>query len=178
LNKKQIARKFSKVLINTVEVSTVPKVIEELKVFARLTGDNKKLRVLFTGQIFSEEEKNSAMKALFSSLKVTPESEKFLRLIILKRHLSAIKEIIQSSIAAYNEKVKKMTALVISPVSMDSAHLERLKDTLKALTQRDIDMENQIDPSLLGGFIVKAGSTIFDSSLKGQLRLLKTELTR
>ena len=46
------------------------------------------------------------------------------------------------------------------------------------MTKRDVDIDSKIDPALLGGFIVKIGSTIYDSSLKGQLRLLRTELTK
>jgi F0F1-type ATP synthase delta subunit len=49
---------------------------------------------------------------------------------------------------------------------------------LKNLIDRDVDIENEVDPSLLGGFVVRVGSTIYDSSVKGQLRLLKSELMR
>jgi ATP synthase F1 delta subunit len=178
MNKKQIARKYSKVLLSTVEVARIPNVIENFKAFSKLFDTDKRLKVLFISQTFSEGEKSSVLKSLLSRLDTTPESEKLLRLIIMQGHLPAMKEIIQASLAAYNEKLKKMTALVISPVPLDTKHVERLKESIKNFTQREIEIENQIDPSLLGGFIVKAGSTIFDSSLKGQLRLLKTELMR
>lgn len=178
MNKKQIARKYSRVLLSTVEVTRIPKVIENLKAFLKLFDTDKRLKVLFISQIFSEDEKSSVLKSLLSRLDTPPEGEKLLRLIIMQGHLSAMKEIIQSSLAAYNEKLKKMTAVVISPVPLDTKYAERLKESIKNYTQREIEIENQIDPSLLGGFIVKAGSTIFDSSLKGQLRLLKTELIK
>lgn len=178
MNKKQIARKYSKVLLSTVEIAQIPNVIEKFKAFSKLFDTDKRLKVLFISQIFSEDEKNSVLKSLISHLVTTPESEKLLRLIIMQGHLSAMKEIIQASLAAYNEKLKKMTALVISPVPLDTKYVERLKESIKNFTKREIEIENQIDPSLLGGFIVKAGSTIFDSSLKGQLRLLKTELIK
>jgi F-type H+-transporting ATPase subunit delta len=41
-----------------------------------------------------------------------------------------------------------------------------------------VDIEYVSDPTLLGGFIVKVGSTMYDSSIKGQLRLLKDELIK
>jgi F0F1-type ATP synthase delta subunit len=53
-----------------------------------------------------------------------------------------------------------------------------LKNALKNITKMDVEVENQVDPSLLGGFVVKVGSTIYDNSLKGQLRLLKAELMK
>jgi len=67
---------------------------------------------------------------------------------------------------------------VVSPVTLEKNYINRLKSSLKALTRRDIDIESRIDTSLLGGFIVKVGSTVYDSSLKGQLRLLRAALTK
>jgi ATP synthase F1 delta subunit len=105
-------------------------------------------------------------------------TEKFLRLIILHGHLAAIKEVITASINVYNDAEKKATAVVISPVTLDTSYTDRLKTALKELTKKDVDIETEVDPSLLGGFIVKVGSTIYDSSIKGQLRMLKAELMR
>ena len=44
--------------------------------------------------------------------------------------------------------------------------------------EREVDIEYVMDPSLLGGILVKVGSTMYDSSVKGQLRLLKDELIK
>jgi ATP synthase F1 delta subunit len=178
MNKKQVAKKYARVLINTVDVSVVPRVIEELKGFSKLVDNNKKLKVLFISQIFSEREKEASFKELSSPLKFNPGTEKLLKMMIIRKHLSAIHDVITASVDAYNEKQKKATAVVVSSVSLDENNTGRLKAALKQMTQREITIENQIDKSLLGGFIVKVGSTIFDSSLKGQLRLLKTELMK
>jgi ATP synthase F1 delta subunit len=178
MNKRQVAKKYARVLINTVDASAVPGVIGELKVFSKLVTDNKNLKVLFISQIFSEREKENALKELSSVLKFNPDTEKLLHMMIIKGHLSAIHEVITASVDAYNERQKKATAVVVSSVSLDENNTERLKVALKQMTEREITIENQIDESLLGGFIVKVGSTIFDSSLKGQLRLLKAELMR
>ncbi len=75
-------------------------------------------------------------------------------------------------------KQTKATAVVTSSVALDSKNSERLKEALKKMTDREVTIENETDESLLGGFIVRVGSTIFDSSVKGQLRLLKAELMR
>jgi ATP synthase F1 delta subunit len=178
LNKNQIAKKYSKALLGSVEISKIPVVIEELKGFSQLIDKNRKLKLLFAGQIFSEEEKDKALSAILPGLKCSSHTEKFLKLLVIQGHLAAIKEVIIASINAYNERQKKATAVVISSVPLDGNYTERLKKALKAMTKREIDVESQVDPSLLGGFIVKVGSTIYDSSLKGQLRLLRAELVK
>jgi len=178
LNKNQIAKKYSKAIINSIDISGIPGIIDEFKAFSDLIDANRQLRLLFAGRIFSENEKEKAFKALAPLLKFNPNTEKFLRLIIVQGHLSALKEIITATFNIYNERQKKATAVVVSPVDLDSKYVQRLKKALKRMTDRDITIEKEIDKSLLGGFIVKVGSTIFDSSVKGQLRLLRAELMR
>jgi len=178
LNKNQIAKKYSRALINSVDISTMPRIIREFKAFSQLIDTNRQLKLLFAGQIFSEAEKEKAFSALVPSLMLDPGTEKFLKLMIVQGHLSAIKELIAASVNAYNDRQKKATAVVVSSVALDDRNTERLKSALKEMTNRDITVENQIDESLLGGFIVRVGSTIFDSSVKGQLRLLRSELMR
>lgn len=178
MNKNQIAKKYSKALLGRVEIARIPSVIEELKAFSKLIDTNRKLKLLFTGQIFSEDEKNKALSAILPGLKFLSDTEKFLKLLVEQGHLAAIKEVIVATINAYNELQKKATAVVISSVHLDKNYSERLKNVLKAMTHREIEIESHVDPSLLGGFIVKVGSTIYDSSLKGQLRLLRAELLK
>jgi ATP synthase F1 delta subunit len=178
LNKNQIAKKYSRALINSVDISTMPRIIRELKAFSQLIDTNRQLKLLFAGQIFSEAEKEKAFSALAPRLKLDPGTEKYLKLMIVQGHLSAIREVIAASVDVYNDRQKKATAVVVSSVALDDRNTERLKSALKEMTDRDITVENQIDESLLGGFIVRVGSTIFDSSVKGQLRLLRSELMR
>jgi len=52
LNKNQIAKKYSRAILNTIELSDIPRVIEELKAFSSLLDDNRQLKLLFAGQIY------------------------------------------------------------------------------------------------------------------------------
>ena len=178
MNKNQIAKKYSRAMINSVDVNELPAMIEELKAFAGLVDENRQLKLLFAGQIFSDAEKGKAFDALAPALKFNANTTKYLKIIIIQGHLSAIKEVVTATIDAYNDKQKKATAVVVSSVALDSTNTERLKEALKKMTDREVTIENETDGSLLGGFIVRVGSTIFDSSVKGQLRLLKAELMR
>ena len=178
MNKAQTAKKFSKALVNTVETSAVPKVIDELTQFLRLLDSDKNIRIFFVSQIFSNDEKLKALKDILSHVNASAETVKFLNLAVTEGVLSALKEITKASVALYEEKIRKVTAQVTAPVALDDSHMNRLKSALASITDRDVDIESDIDPSIIGGFIVKVGSTVYDSSIKGQLQLLKTELTR
>ena len=178
MNKYQIAKRYSRTLINMVDIAQVGKVIAEIIAFSSALDANKKLRLLLASRIFSEEERSKALKELLPHLRMSQETQKFLTFIVSEGHLDAIKDVIKITIEMYNEKLKKAKALLISPVPMSGNYIERLKTALKALTRKDVEIESRIDESLIGGFIVKVGSTIYDSSIKGQLASLRAELTR
>jgi len=66
---------------------------------------------------------------------------------------------------------------VISAVKLDAAQSEKLSSALSTRLKRKVRMQNSIDPSLLGGAVVRAGDLVIDGSLKGRLERLATELT-
>ncbi|MBI4824849.1 MAG: ATP synthase F1 subunit delta [Nitrospirae bacterium] len=178
MNKSHIAKKFSKALINAVDISIIPDLLKELNLFSTLMDSDRKIRLFIVSQIFTPEEKKSVLKNITSHLKFSSQTEKFLNLLLAEGAISVIKEIIATSDSMYHEKVRKVTAEVSAPVALDEASIKRLKSALGSLTNKEVDIESSIDPSLIGGFIVKVGSTIYDSSIKGQLKLLKAELIR
>jgi ATP synthase F1 delta subunit len=92
--------------------------------------------------------------------------------------IAALTEILRTATEIYFEKKKRAKAVVFTPVEIARNYEERLKVSLKKLVDRDVEIEYVIDPSLLGGVLVKVGSTMYDSSVKGQLRLLKDELIK
>jgi ATP synthase F1 delta subunit len=178
LKKSQIARRYSRAIIDTVDDAVVPAVVEEMTLFAGLLGRNRQLNLLFGGKIFSDDERVKAFEAILPALGFNDSTARFLRLIIANGHMAAIRETTEALINLYNEKKQRAKAVVVSPVEMSEAHVGRLKAALKNMTRKDIEIENEVDPSLLGGFIVRVGSNIYDSSLRGQLRMLGTELMR
>jgi len=75
-------------------------------------------------------------------------------------------------------KKRKVKAVVMTPIEISKDYENTLRSSLKKVTDRDVDIEYVMDPSLLGGILIKMGSTMYDTSLKGQLRLLKDELIK
>jgi len=103
---------------------------------------------------------------------------KFVTHLTQVRVISALSEILKAATVIYLEKKKRAKAMVLTPVEISAKNEERLKASLKKLLEKDVDIEYVMDPSLLGGILVKVGSTMYDSSIKGQLRLLKDELIK
>ena len=71
----------------------------------------------------------------------------------------------------------EVSAEVTSAVALNDEQIAALKETLKASVGKDVTLQSRVDPSLLGGLIVKLGSLMIDSSLKTKLQNIKLALT-
>jgi F-type H+-transporting ATPase subunit delta len=69
-----------------------------------------------------------------------------------------------------------MAAEVQSAMPLNDEQLAALKETLKSSFGKDVRLNTKVDPSLLGGLVVKVGSRMFDSSLRTKLMNLKVVL--
>jgi F-type H+-transporting ATPase subunit delta len=70
----------------------------------------------------------------------------------------------------------KSTAEVVSAHELNPAQVQALKAELKAAEARDVKLTQRVDPSILGGLIVRVGSRMIDSSLRTKLQSLKVAM--
>ncbi|TAN43278.1 MAG: ATP synthase F1 subunit delta [Nitrospirae bacterium] len=172
------AKKYAKTLISMVGLEGMPQALTELTVVDQLMEKSPEFRSLLLSPLFPAADREKALKSVAEKLKLSATVLNFLTHLASLRVIAGLAEITRAATVIYLEKKKRSRATVLSPVALSTAHLDRLKAALKKLTDRDIDIEYVMDPSLLGGVLVKVGSTMYDSSIKGQLRLLKEDLIK
>jgi F-type H+-transporting ATPase subunit delta len=68
-------------------------------------------------------------------------------------------------------------AEVVSAAALDERQRQRLADALRRRLRREVRLHCRVDPSLIGGAVVRSGDLLIDGSLKGRLERLETELT-
>jgi F-type H+-transporting ATPase subunit delta len=172
------AKKFAKTFINVIGVDEAPAALAELGVVEALMSKSSEFRSLLVSPAFSDGEREKALGQVAEKLKLSEKVVKFLTHITAAGAVAVLTEIIKAATAIYLEKKRRAMAVVMTPVEVTKDYEERLKAALKKLIDRDVDVEYVLDPSLLGGVLVKVGSTMYDSSIRGQLRLLKDELIK
>lgn len=100
----------------------------------------------------------------------------FLRVIARNRRLSALPGMIEAFRAIAAEGRGEMSADVTSAHALSAAQQTELKAALKGVAGKDVSINVSVDPSLLGGLIVKMGSRQIDTSLQTKLNSLKLAL--
>jgi ATP synthase F1 delta subunit len=172
------SKKYAKVLLDTVGIEKAPQAIAELSTINELMVRNKGFKSLLVNPQFSLEEREKIIKQIAGKVKLSDYILKYILHLTEIMLIINLSEIVKIAISLYLERKKRARAVVMTPVKIGKAQEDKLLASLKKLTDRDLDIEYVMDPSLLGGIQVKVGSMIYDTSIKSQLRLLKNELIK
>ena len=173
-----LINRAARAFMNTVDIDLIPQCLRELENIRDLLDKNRDVRGFFMNPLFTPEEREKVLNVLKDRISLSDSTVKFLRFLLEEKAVSGLNEIIKKITVIYLDKKKKAKATVITPVSIDRMYDERLRVALRNLTGREVDIDYVIDPALLGGIVVKVGSTMYDSSIRGQLRLLKENLIK
>ena len=138
------------------------------RVMALLVGSADLAR-LVRSPVFSRDEQGRAMGAVLDRLNVSTLTKNFAGLLAQKRRLFALVGIIAAFNALTAKQRGEMSAEVTSAQTLKPAQLTALAGTLKDALKREIRITQTVDPTLLGGLVVKVGSRQIDSSLKSKL---------
>ena len=149
--------------------NAIDRVAEDFATLKKLMAEVKELDVLVRSPLLSREQQAKALEPVLDKIGAAHLTVKFMRLLAQKRRLYALAGII----AAYNRLVAKLKgeieAEVISARPLSSAEITELKNVLKQKLGREPRLDAKVDPSLLGGLVVKVGSRMIDSSIRTKL---------
>lgn len=171
-NVKRYARQF----LNAIEVEDIPQAIEQLIVISSLIEKDKNFRNLMASPAFNKEEKEKSIDYVAQKIGISAKVLAYLKYLSNAKVMIVMPEIVSAITKIYLEMKKRAKGLVITPLQISKEYEDKVKESLKQVTGRDIDLQFIIDPSLLGGVKIQVGSTMYDSSIKGQLGLLKDKL--
>jgi ATP synthase F1 delta subunit len=172
------AKRYAKMFLNSVGLDAAPGALKELAIVNSLMDKSPEVKNFLLSPMFSEAERAGALKALGARLSLSEGAVKFLNYLSAAGAATALGRIIDAAVAIYSEKKRKARAKVITATAIGEEYKGRVRDSLGRITQRDVEVEYETDPSLLGGMLIKVGSVMYDGSVEGQLRLLKEELVK
>jgi ATP synthase F1 delta subunit len=178
VKKSKYSKRYAKMFLNAVGIDRAPEGLKELSMLKALMEKSDEFRGFLVNPAFSEEERGSAIEEVGRSLNFSQETVKFVKYLSGQGAASALGEVTDKAVALYADMKNLAKATVITPIPIGTEYEGRLKESLKKLVSRDIELEYVTDPSLMGGMLVKVGSTMYDSSVSGQLRLMKDELIK
>ena len=168
------ARAFADV-VTSAKLSTA-KVDKELSDFSATLGDSRELREVFESPAFPLEKKIAILDKICQKLDAEPVLRNFLAVLISHDRIGAFEEVL----AAYRAEIDRRTGVsevqVISARKLEAAERKSLQEQIAQLAGNKVNANYEVDDALLGGAIVRIGSTVYDGSIRGQLDRLKEQL--
>jgi F-type H+-transporting ATPase subunit delta len=152
----------------------VDAVKKDLDQFDALASGSADLNRLVRSPVFGADEQLKALSAILAKAGITGLAANFLRVITTNRRLFAVRDMIRAYRALVARHKGEVTAHVTVAEKLNDKNLDALKSALKSVTGgKDIDLDVEVDPAIIGGLIVKVGSRMVDSSLRTKLNSIK-----
>ena len=159
-----------------VSEKKIPAVEKDLARFDALLEGSDDLRRLVTSPVFSADDQSMAIDAILKKAKITGLVGNFVRVVASNRRLFAMQGMLSAFRKLLADHKGEATADVTVAQKLSPAQTKELKAALKSVVGKDVAINATVDPSILGGMIVKVGSRQIDTSLKTRLSSLKLAL--
>jgi len=172
-----VAGRYASALMDIAkEQGQLAEIEADVDMISRAIGESDDLKRMVRSPVFSAQDQIKALDAVLGRMDAKTLTQNFFKLLARNRRLFAAEDIIRVFKALAAEARGEVQAEVTSAVALNDAQVEALKQQLKGSVGKDVRLETKVDPSLLGGLVVKIGSRMIDSSLKTKLATLTTRM--
>ncbi len=158
------------------EANALDPILNELNRFHEAMDAVEDLARLVKSPVFSAEDQERAIAAILKQMKIEGLTANFLKLIARNRRLFAAPDMIKAFRAMVAKNRGQTSAEVVSATKLEDGQVRALREALKASLGKDVELEQRVDPTLLGGLVVKIGSRMIDNSLRTKLNSLKVAM--
>ncbi|WP_313536309.1 F0F1 ATP synthase subunit delta [Sphingomonas sp.] len=134
--------------------------------------ESPEFKALTTSPLIGRKDAGKAVAAAAGVMGLDATTTKFLGVLAENRRLAQLPAIIRTFRALATSHRGETTAEVISAHPLNAEQVDALKQQLRTRIGREVSVDLSVDPSLLGGLVVKIGSQMIDSSIKTRLNSL------
>jgi F-type H+-transporting ATPase subunit delta len=145
----------------------------DLDRFDAMLADSADLTRLVRSPVFSAEMQSRALAAVLDKAGISGIAANFLKVLTANRRLFAVRDVNHAFRAMVARFKGEAIADVTVAENLSDKHLGALKTALKSVTGKDVALNVNVDPSIIGGLVVKLGSRMVDSSLRTKLNSIK-----
>ena len=153
--------------------NALPAVEADLDRFSALLVESDDLKRLVRSPVFAADAQSRALTAVLDKAGIAGISANFLKVLTANRRLFVVADVIRAYRALVAKFKGEATADVTVAEALSDKNLDALKVALKSVTGKDVALNVKVDPSIIGGLVVKLGSRMVDGSLRTKLNSIK-----
>ena len=149
----------------------------ELARFRDALETSRELREVLATPGIESEQKTRLVGEIASRLELSELAKRTLIVLTRNRRINDLAAILEAFDGLINERTGVVTADVVSAETLDENEANRLRQALSKRFGREVELRVSTDPNLLGGFVAKLGSEVYDASVRGRMSRMRAKVT-
>lgn len=171
----KVARRYAKSLLGLAqERQLTDRVYADMQLVSATCEASREFVLLLKNPIIQGDKKEAVMKALFGA-KLDAMSNAFLEIIIRKGREGYLDAIAAEYISLFKSMRGIVTAHVSAAVPLDDATRQTILAIVRKAKGEKAELTEEVDASLIGGFVLRIGDQQYDTSVSRKLRQLRNE---
>lgn len=172
-----IAARYAAAVFDLAQEAGVLKALEaDTEALTAALDGSAELKAMIASPVISRDDQARAIGAIAAKMKVSDIVANTLQLMAAKRRLFVLPQMLADLAARIADHKGEVTAEVTSAAALSADQANKLAATLKARVGKDVKLKTAVDESLIGGLVVKLGSTMIDTSVKAKLAALQNAM--
>ena len=155
------------------DAKQLDRVADDLKALRALIAESADLRQLVRSPVIGRRQQSEAMQAVLTRAGAAGLTCRFIGVVAANKRLFVLGPMIEGYLAELARRRGEMTAEVTAAHPLSEAQESALTDQIKKAVGAKVTISLAVDPSLLGGMVVRIGSKMIDTSLKTKLNRLQ-----
>jgi F-type H+-transporting ATPase subunit delta len=174
-----LARRYAKAIFDIGAAQDgLDKMGADLRTLANAMKTSTELQSLLSNPAIRKADRRKIIDALLQRIGVVTTTRNTVYLLLDKERLQSLPAISRELDAMIEAKAGRVAAEVTSAKPLDPSQLSQITATLEKLSGKKVSVTTRQDAELLGGVVAKVGDTVYDGSLRTQLRTLRDELSK
>jgi F-type H+-transporting ATPase subunit delta len=174
----RLARRYSSALFQLArETRQEEQVGQEVAQFHAAYNDSELQRVL-TNPAFAVDSRKRVLNQVANGQGLSVLTMHFLSMLLERDRLGHLAGVVSSYQRLLNQAKGRIEGKVTGASPLESVHLERLLETLRAISGKEVVLHQETDPALIGGLRVELEGKVYDGSVSTQLEKMRQRMAR
>ncbi len=177
MSSQTVARRYAAALADVVVPQGEQRAIQdELSAWELIIHSNAQLQEVFANPTIPYDQKRAVLRELINRTRIRPSTANFLQTLLKNQRVTALREINNRLAQVLDERAGIVAAHVTTARPIAEEARKALSEKLAALTGKKVRLSFATDDELIGGMVTRVGSTVYDGSIRGQLKRLEQAL--
>ncbi|MCB0466888.1 MAG: ATP synthase F1 subunit delta [Aequorivita sp.] len=172
------AIRYAKAILQKAnENNTEAVVFGDMQSVYKTIEDSRELQAVLQSPVIKANDKKDALLKIFNGQSEATHS--LINILIANKRTSLLSNVAKSYIDLYNEEQGVKVATVITAIPLSSELESKVMEKVKELTGSEkVTLKNEIDPTIIGGFVLRVGDIQYNASIANQFGNLKREFSK